>query len=179
MTSEEPRAGIFTSWKEIANYFGKGVRTVQRWEQQMGLPILRPNDEDNKVVAYVGDLDDWLAKKWSRRKAGQAPVNLETSNAAAEPVNFFADIGTAQLAFTGSQSVKLQLQRCAELRQMNHLLREEVRALILELSSRCDTLRRFKSVPQIEGMALRVTSADTQHERNHHENEAAGLSKSA
>lgn len=32
-------AQVFTSWKEIARYMGKGVRTVQRWEQDFGLPV--------------------------------------------------------------------------------------------------------------------------------------------
>ncbi len=26
-------------WKEIAAHFGKGVRTVQRWEKALGLPV--------------------------------------------------------------------------------------------------------------------------------------------
>ena len=28
-------------WKEIAVFLGKGVRTVQRWERDHGLPIHR------------------------------------------------------------------------------------------------------------------------------------------
>jgi len=28
-------------WKEISNYLGKGVRTAQRYEQELGLPIRR------------------------------------------------------------------------------------------------------------------------------------------
>jgi len=33
---------ILSGWKEIANYLGKGVRTVQRYERYMGLPVRRP-----------------------------------------------------------------------------------------------------------------------------------------
>jgi hypothetical protein len=33
---------VLSSWKEIARHFGKGVRTVQRWERELGLPIHRP-----------------------------------------------------------------------------------------------------------------------------------------
>ena len=29
------------SWKEIANYLQRTVRTVQRWEQTRGLPVYR------------------------------------------------------------------------------------------------------------------------------------------
>ena len=28
-------------WKEIAAFLGKGVRTVQRWEREQGLPVHR------------------------------------------------------------------------------------------------------------------------------------------
>ena len=50
-----------TSWKEIAQYLGKGVRTVQRWERDMGLPVRRPQGRDKGVVfALAEDIDDWL-----------------------------------------------------------------------------------------------------------------------
>ena len=31
-------------WKEIANHLGKAVRTAQRWEQDLDLPV-RPEEE--------------------------------------------------------------------------------------------------------------------------------------
>lgn len=58
----------FTSWKEIANYLGKGVRTVQRWETQLGLPVQRPNHKDKGIVrASREDLDKWVAAVWKTR----------------------------------------------------------------------------------------------------------------
>jgi hypothetical protein len=36
--AEKPR---LDSWKEIASYLGRGVRTVQRWECEEGLPVHR------------------------------------------------------------------------------------------------------------------------------------------
>ena len=35
---DEPR---LDSWKEIAAYLGRGIRTVQRWERDEGLPVHR------------------------------------------------------------------------------------------------------------------------------------------
>jgi len=60
---------VLTCWKEIAHYMGKGVRTVQRWEQEFGLPVLRPKGIDHKsaVIAYTRELDAWLESNWSRR----------------------------------------------------------------------------------------------------------------
>jgi len=52
---------FLSGWKEIANYLGKGVRTVQRYERHMGLPIRRPAGKSNgSVVATRGELDAWV-----------------------------------------------------------------------------------------------------------------------
>jgi hypothetical protein len=52
---------VLSSWKEIASYLGKGVRTVQRWETGMGLPVRRPRPKSSGVVlAFSDELDDWL-----------------------------------------------------------------------------------------------------------------------
>lgn len=49
-----------TSWKEIGQYLGKGVRTVQRWERESALPIQRPaNGSRGSVLAYPEELDTW------------------------------------------------------------------------------------------------------------------------
>ena len=52
----EPR--ILCCWKEIAQFFGKGVRTVQRWEA-LGLPVYRPSPEKNIVFADPAELRRW------------------------------------------------------------------------------------------------------------------------
>jgi hypothetical protein len=56
-----PDGRIFSSWKEIAAFLGKGVRTVQRWEKTLGLPVRRPNGTaSNVVVATENDLRRWM-----------------------------------------------------------------------------------------------------------------------
>jgi hypothetical protein len=52
---------VLTSWKQIAQYFGKGVRTVQRWEDELGLPIHRPKPgQKGVVIAFPGELERWV-----------------------------------------------------------------------------------------------------------------------
>lgn len=53
---------VLTSWKEIAAYLGKGVRTVQRWEQQLGLPIRRPGLARHVVIGVPSELDAWVSQ---------------------------------------------------------------------------------------------------------------------
>ena len=57
---------VFTSWKEIASFFGKGVRTVQRWERKFGLPISRPTAAKNVVLATESELREWIRKSSSQ-----------------------------------------------------------------------------------------------------------------
>ncbi len=59
---------VLTSWKEIAAYLGKGVRTVQRWEKDFGLPVRRPTGSDKSaILARTRDLDAWIAMRCSTR----------------------------------------------------------------------------------------------------------------
>ena len=52
---------MLTSWKDIADYLGKSIRTVQRWERELGLPVRRPAAKQNGVViALPEELDGWV-----------------------------------------------------------------------------------------------------------------------
>lgn len=52
------------SWKEIARYLRRDVRTAIRWEQQRGLPVHRvPGGRLSRVFAYSTELDEWLANR--------------------------------------------------------------------------------------------------------------------
>src|SRR6187455_540954 len=47
------------SWKEIAGYLKRGVRTVQRWERVSGLPVRRVASQRGAVYAFRAELDTW------------------------------------------------------------------------------------------------------------------------
>ncbi len=54
------------SWKEIAAYLRREVRTVQRWEKKEGLPVHRHlHDKLGSVYAFKAELDAW----WVSRRA--------------------------------------------------------------------------------------------------------------
>jgi len=54
---------LLNSWKEIANYLGRGVRTVQRWEVQLRLPVRRAHmHRRSSVTALRSDIDQWVSK---------------------------------------------------------------------------------------------------------------------
>lgn len=71
---------ILKGWKDIANYVGVGVRTIQRWENECGLPVRRPNGKvRSAVLALSGELDAWT-QSCAMRKHG-----LQTSDAPMNP----------------------------------------------------------------------------------------------
>ncbi len=54
------------SWKEISTYLGRSVKTCQRWEIELGLPIHRLDGTPSaRVFADPVELDSWVAEKLS------------------------------------------------------------------------------------------------------------------
>src|ERR1051325_5251415 len=55
------QAQFLSGWKEIANYMGKGVRTIQRYERDLGFPVRRPAGKSTgSVVATKVEVDAWI-----------------------------------------------------------------------------------------------------------------------
>jgi TolB-like protein len=60
MATSNP-ADRLDSWKEIASYLRRDVRTVQRWEKKEGLPVYRHlHDKLGSIYAYRNELTDWF-----------------------------------------------------------------------------------------------------------------------
>jgi len=52
------------SWKAIANYLQRDVRTAQRWEQEEGLPVHRHEHKKQATVyAFRHEIDAWRVRK--------------------------------------------------------------------------------------------------------------------
>jgi TolB-like protein/Tfp pilus assembly protein PilF len=67
------------SWKEIASYLDRDVRTVQRWERGEGLPVHRQqHDKLGSVYAFRDEIDGWRAAR-STRPEEPSPESPETS----------------------------------------------------------------------------------------------------
>jgi len=72
------------SWKEIAAYLGRGVRTVQRWEREEGLPVHRlVHDKRGNVYAQRDELAAW----WETRRVTLASQSSEDVHADAPHVS--------------------------------------------------------------------------------------------
>jgi tetratricopeptide (TPR) repeat protein len=102
-SSDEPRPpgdepasnGRLDSWKEIAAYLRRSVRSAKRWEKEEGLPVHRHlHGKRDSVYAYGTELDAWWtsggAKLTDQNGVEEAASPLETetldgSSSLAEP----------------------------------------------------------------------------------------------
>jgi hypothetical protein len=136
---------VLTSWKEIAAYLGKGVRTVQRWEREFGLPVRRPGGNSHVVHARCEDLQAWLAG-WSQRQLPHAE-NPIPGNGSSRPGNGgLADLRVSVRA--ASELREMQRELVAELRKSVRAFTEKCQAMSLQIAGR-DRSRQERPSPHV------------------------------
>ena len=60
MYGSEPQAHkMLNSWQDVASRLGVSVRTAQKWEKTLGLPIRRMPGPRGRIVADPAELDGW------------------------------------------------------------------------------------------------------------------------
>jgi TolB-like protein/Tfp pilus assembly protein PilF len=73
--SASPMDEQLASWKEIAAYLRRDVRTVQRWEKTEGLPVKRHRHRElESVYALKSELDSW--------REGRQPLRIPEASSA-------------------------------------------------------------------------------------------------
>jgi tetratricopeptide (TPR) repeat protein len=61
---------VLDSWKEIAAYLGRSVKTCRRWEHELSLPVHRLEDSPKaRVFAYPEEIDQWIKKTQKSEEA--------------------------------------------------------------------------------------------------------------
>lgn len=68
---------LLRSWKEISAYMALGIRTVQRYEAKLGLPVHRVPGASCAVWAFSNEIDDWLKR----------PITIRRREGAVNPVD--------------------------------------------------------------------------------------------
>lgn len=71
---------ILSGWKDIANYLEKGVRTVQRYERDLGLPVRRPAGRARgSVLATRAELYAWATTDRTTKLRTTLPLAIPVS----------------------------------------------------------------------------------------------------
>ncbi len=71
-------SGLLDSWKEIAAYLNRTVRTAQRWEVKEHLPVRRHlHDRLGTVYAYASELDAWWKQRQPQLESTDRPDPLQ------------------------------------------------------------------------------------------------------
>ena len=77
--AESSPDGRLESWKEIAAYLRREVRTVQRWEKSAGLPVHRLQlGKQGPVYAYRAELDAWYHDRRPELEPDSAEQNASS-----------------------------------------------------------------------------------------------------
>lgn len=126
---------ILNGWKEIANYLRKGVRTVQRYEVELGLPIRRPAGKSaGSVIATKAELDAWVNAR-PIRGAFRLPVRGLDNAGTAKAL----DLQTARLTRLREEAARLRNEIAAsreDLWRSIEMLHKSLRANIVEENPR-------------------------------------------
>src|ERR1700680_4451676 len=94
-SQSEPTNGCWTgtdrldSWKEIASYLRREVRTVQLWEKREGLPVHRHFHKSlGSVFALRSEIDDWK-RQVSREGGDQGTEAAAPSKSAGDRITIY------------------------------------------------------------------------------------------
>ena len=69
----QPDSDRLKGWKDIASYLQSSVRTVQRWERALKMPVHRIEAQGNGVIfASRRELDEWLASAEGRSAVAES-----------------------------------------------------------------------------------------------------------
>jgi hypothetical protein len=163
-----------SSWKEIAHYVGKGVRTVQRWEREAGLPVRRPQGEGKgKVLAFPEEIDGWMHSAFTRNgdegESELSKLRVRVEQLLAENQELRRDLNAVSrpwqrpLGSHGSSDESL-LIRCSRLLDESARTRQKFAQLAATHSSiaqACaDTMQTLKGVHVFQPVNLGLQDTD-------------------
>jgi hypothetical protein len=126
----EKKPPLLNSWNEIAQYLGRGVRTVQRWERELQLPVHRVGaGKRSPVYAVVSELKFWMVTSAAKQDLNKSPTN--GSKAATGP----HDKRWMQLTARLYELARLVAQNSVRHQRQARELRQRIKALRSGLAS--------------------------------------------
>lgn len=150
MPAPDRASGLLSSWKEIAAFLNKSVRTVQRWEKELGLPLHRPVSANQRVVlAFEHELNRWVRTRSNHSSQGTNGLGNHSDR---EQHRAYRTRATERLKAV-ARTARASQVRCASLQAV-------VQKLIAELSRRAVHNRDFADIELLR-QVIELRHADT------------------
>jgi tetratricopeptide (TPR) repeat protein len=135
--------GRLDSWKEIANYFRREVRTVQLWEKREGLPVHRHfHKQLGSVFAYRSELDAWNDRVSQKRGESLASIGSPEVKPALDHITIRVERLRSRIAGEQALCDAIEAQAIAALKQLNP------RRLSIETAAPAEGNRNCESSPE-------------------------------
>ena len=146
-----PKTERLDSWKEIAVYLKRSVRTVHRWEKEEGLPVHRQLHKDlGSVFAFKHELDTWS----NARSVHAAPPQEADERASSKPYRLIVAAGLVASVVLITASAILMSRRSSATRSG-----QDARVAGLELISTFAGSHRWPSLSPDGRMVAFVSDA--------------------
>jgi hypothetical protein len=147
-------AQFVSGWKDIARYLGKGVRTVQRYEREFGLPVRRPAGKPcGSVVATKAEIDAWVNASPIRQAYRLSPRPIDVSIAPFEQIRR----GMDEMMHLRDQMALLR----SEVRGSVELLRESVASLEHQVSRTWGGVHSDPTLMASDGYSIEALVTDS------------------
>ena len=114
---------VLNSWKEIAEYMGRGVRTVQRYERELRLPVHRPAGKSRSaVIAFPDEIERWMR---------ETPLSSSTNSNTAKPAKaneaeWRRLLTNSQLLLERAEALKASMSELVRLMQQTDRRRKQM-----------------------------------------------------
>lgn len=146
------RGDVLESWKSIAFYLGRKVRTCQKWEQSMGLPVHRLDDSPKaRVFAYTEELSRWREERLKEGASNGATMTARPRRAALHVLprwNKALILGLIVLALSAVAVSFGLVYRQSRIRWANEVVLPEIERLLLD----SDGERAFELAERVRGI---------------------------
>jgi hypothetical protein len=96
------------SWKQIATYLDRSIRTVQQWERSENLPVYRlRHSKSGSVYAFRSELDRWRVQRTAVAGLPETPVPKPSSEI--QPATAIRQLGRAYRPASKDFSTRAQV----------------------------------------------------------------------
>src|SRR5215469_6412873 len=160
-----PKIKSLNSWKEISLYLDRGIRTVQRWETELALPVYRLGQGPRSPVhAFPAELEAWQLRV-GKKRSDSSPINGDAgilTHLDGSVVNSRLLIDrSCSLVKQMVQSVHVQQQRAQVLKETTENLHRQMQELCSDHDrGRRQSRRALRTRGKVKG---RRTSNKSRH----------------